>query len=151
MPAEAVITKDIGHGVANLIAAEGKELEKWLGESGIAQEDERTGSKRLDLDNLRAAFTDHCAVMAGHLPCSCWPRLHRKVKEPFPTVVCTCVEFLMHGECENVIFVKALGNNTFAAMLGKMPVVAKKGRKRKMEGSKTARPKTKQKKAKPVP
>ena len=65
MPAEAVITKDIGHGVANLIAAEGKELEKWLGESGIAQEDERTGSKRLDLDNLRAAFTDHCAVMAG--------------------------------------------------------------------------------------
>ena len=64
MPAEAVITKAIGHRVANLIAAEGKELEKWLAESGIAQEDERTaGSKRLNLDNLRAAFTNHCAVM----------------------------------------------------------------------------------------
>ena len=152
MPAEAVITKAIGHRVANLIAAEGKELEKWLAESGIAQEDERTaGSKHLNLDNLRAAFANHCAVMEGHLPCSCWPRLHRKVKEPFPTVVCTCVEFLMHGECEHVIFVKALGNNTLAAMLEKMPVVAKKGRKRKTEGSKTARPKTRQRKTKSVP
>lgn len=121
MPAEAIITKDIGHRVASLIAAEGKELEKWLSESGIGKEDDQTCRKRLDLDNLRAAFTDHCAVMIGHLPCSCWPRLHRKVNEPFPTVVCTCVVFLMHGECEHVIYVKALGNNTFAAKLEKCP------------------------------
>ena len=118
---EAIITKEIGHRVANLIAAEGKELEKWLSESGIAKEDDQTGSKRLDLDNLRAVFTNHCAVMTGHLPCSCWPPLHRKVKEPFPTVARTCVEFLMHGQCEHVIYVKALGNNTFAAKLEKCP------------------------------
>ena len=57
----------------------------------------------------------------------------------------------MHGQGEHVIYVKALGNNTFAAKLEKMPVIAKKGRKSKIEGPKTAKPKTKRKKAKTVP
>lgn len=143
MPADAVIAKQVGLNVANLIASEGKDLEKWLAESGIAAEDTKSGSRRLDAERLRDILANHCAVMEGHLPNSCWPRKHRKLSERFPSVVCTCLEFLMHGECEHVVFVQALNNTALAGKLQKMPVIAKKGRKKRKREEPRAKAKPK--------
>ena len=137
-PAAAAITKQDATMLANLIAAEGTELAKRLEESGIVNE-----SKILDVDRLRYYFQFHCTVMEGHLPNSCWAR-RRKQMGDWPTRLCTCHEFLMHGDCEHIIFVKALTDEKAAAALAKVPLVRKKGRKRKEasqdDGKKPQRP-----------
>ena len=133
MPADAVISKEFGAAFANLIANEGDELASWLTKSGIIKQE---GAKRhLNIDALRAHFGFHCAVMAGHLPNSSWPRQRRKTELRIPSMVCTCVEFLMHADCEHILYVKALTDETMAAELQQIPVLRKRGRKRKEDAT----------------
>ena len=131
-PADAVITKEFGTCFANLIACEGPELEKWLVKSGIVTE-VQAQKKSLNIDKLKEFFGRHCAVIEGHLPNSCWPRQQRKMQSSFRSIVCTCLEFLMHGECEHVVYVEALKCPEAAAAMENVPVIRKKGRKRKGE------------------
>ena len=129
-PADAVITKEFGTCFANLVACEGPELEKWLEKSGIVS-NVAAQKKSVNVDKLKDFFGRHCAVIEGHLPNSCWPRQQRKMQSSFRSIVCTCLEFLMHGECEHVIYVEALKCPTSAAAMDDVPVIRKKGRKRK--------------------
>ena len=129
MPADAVISKEFGTAFANLIATEGDELASWLAKSGIIKHEET--KRDLNIDALRTYFGFHCAVMVGHLPNSSWPRQRRKTELRIPSMVCTCVEFLMHAECEHIVYVQALTDETRARELQQVPVLRKKGRKRK--------------------
>lgn len=128
-PAAAVITKDVATIVANLIAAEGEELARWLEKSGLVTSDQ--GTRVLDSDRLRNLFFFHCVVMEGHLPNSCWARRRAKLRDIWPTRLCTCQEFLMHADCEHIIYVKALTDEKEAAALAKVPLMRQRGRKRK--------------------
>ncbi|CAE7685615.1 unnamed protein product, partial [Symbiodinium sp. CCMP2456] len=79
---------------------------------------------------LEYLFQDHCAVMRGHLPNSSWPRHRRRGGETVPSLVCSCCTFMMHGECEHVLFVRALLGDP-VVNLKAVPVLRKRGRKRK--------------------
>ena len=61
---------------------------------------------------------------------TCWPRSRRKVAMQVPKKLCTCLAFCMHGDCEHVVFVKAIEGDL---NLGSIPVQQKKGRKRKQD------------------
>ncbi|CAJ1458910.1 unnamed protein product [Effrenium voratum] len=76
MPAEAVVTPQVAEMVANLIASEGPQLEKWLCKAGIAKDGE------LELKALQKYMQQYCAVLEGHLAQASWPRVRRKLKKP---------------------------------------------------------------------
>ena len=62
----------------------------------------------------------------------------------FPSIVCACLEFLLHGDCEHVVFIKAVegeGN----VNLRSIPVVRTDGRKRKADDAAIAPEAKKQK------
>ncbi|CAJ1453396.1 unnamed protein product, partial [Effrenium voratum] len=59
MPAEAVVTPQVAEMVANLIASEGPQLEKWLCKAGIAKDGE------LELKALQKYMQQYCAVLEG--------------------------------------------------------------------------------------
>jgi len=138
MPAEAVISREFATQFANLIASEGDALATWLSKTGIA-----LPTQRLDIDKFRHHFGFHCVVMQGHLPNSCWPRVKRRNLIAWPTMVCTCLEFLMRGACEHEVFVKALLDPNSAAAMQKAPQLRRKGRKRKAQDPTTEVPKKK--------
>ncbi|CAK9008753.1 unnamed protein product, partial [Durusdinium trenchii] len=108
--AEAIVLPDVAETVANLIAAEGTQLEKWLAKGGIVREG------RLELGALQKYMHRYCAVLEGHLVQVSWPRSHRKLKKAVPGKLCTCREFLLHADCEHVLFIKALQNDPTASM-----------------------------------
>ena len=124
MPAQAVVTPQVAKMVANLIASEGPELEKWLCKAGIAKDGE------LELKALQKYMQQYCAVLEGHLAQVSWPRVRRKLKKPVPGKLCTCREFLLHGDCEHVLYVKALQDDPTADMRN-IPTQRRRGRKRK--------------------
>ncbi|CAJ1405087.1 unnamed protein product, partial [Effrenium voratum] len=124
MPAEAVVTPQVAKMVANLIASEGPQLEKWLCKAGIAKDGE------LELKALQKYMQQYCAVLEGHLAQASWPRVRRKLKKPVPGKLCTCREFLLHGDCEHVLYVKALQDDPTADMRN-IPTQRRRGRKRK--------------------
>ena len=124
MPAEAVVTPQVAEMVANLIASEGPQLEKWLCKAGIAKDGE------LELKALQKYMQQYCAVLEGHLAQASWPRVRRKLKKPVPGKLCTCREFLLHGDCEHVLYVKALQDDPTADMRN-IPTQRRRGRKRK--------------------
>lgn len=134
MIADAPMGKELGNTFANLVAGEGAELAKWLLSSGIVQES--GPEKSLDVEKLRYYFKAHCAVLEGHLPGACWPRYRRKARSALAPRVCTCTEFLMHGDCEHLLFVRALTDPDAAQEMENVPVVRKKGRKRKASATK---------------
>ena len=110
--------------VANLIASEGPQLEKWLCKTGIAKDGE------LELKALQKYMQQYCAVLEGHLAQASWPRVRRKLKKPVPGKLCTCREFLLHGGCEHVLYVKALQDDPTADMRNIL-TQRRRGRKRK--------------------
>ncbi|CAK9026508.1 Ribosomal protein L15, partial [Durusdinium trenchii] len=126
--AEAIVLPDVAETVANLIAAEGTQLEKWLAKGGIVREG------RLELGALQKYMHRYCAVLEGHLVQVSWPRSHRKLKKAVPGKLCTCREFLLHADCEHVLFIKALQNDPTASMQN-IPTLRPRGRKRKGFGS----------------
>ena len=123
-PAAAVINKDVGEAVVKLICSEGSDLDKMMEATGLAADGQ------LDVARLEYLFQDHCAVMRGHLPNSSWPRHRRRGGETVPSLVCSCCTFMMHGECEHVLFVRALLGDP-VVNLKAVPVLRKRGRKRK--------------------
>ncbi|CAJ1345601.1 unnamed protein product [Effrenium voratum] len=124
MPAEAVVTPQVAEMVANLIASEGPQLEKWLCKAGIAKDGE------LELKALQKYMQQYCAVLEGHLAQASWPRVRRKLRKPVPGKLCTCREFLLHGDCEHVLYVKALQDDPTADMRN-IPTQRRGARKRK--------------------
>ena len=131
-PAQATITKEHAEMIAGLIALEGAALKAQLHKAGILTTSEH--GPDLDVDALKHWFCDHCCVMEGHLPNSCWPRLRKRMHAPWPTTVCACLEFLLHGDCEHVTFVLALQDEGQAkprVNLACLPVVRQTGRKRR--------------------
>ncbi|CAE7390174.1 unnamed protein product [Symbiodinium necroappetens] len=132
LPAQATITKETAERVVGLIAKDGAALKNQLLQAGILKSE--NGQESLELPALQFYLNKHCCVMKGHLPDSCWPRLRRRLQTAFPSVVCTCLEFLLHGDCEHVAFIKALegeGN----VDLRNIPVVRTAGRKRKADNA----------------
>ena len=130
MPADAPIGKELGNTFANLVAGEGAELAKWLLSSAVVQE---SGPKKiLDVEKMRYYFKAH----EGHLPEACWPRYRRNGRSAFPPRVCTCTYLIMHGDCEHLLFVRALTDPDAAQEMEKVPVIRKKGRKRKAAATK---------------
>ena len=124
--AEAIVPKDVAEIVANLIASEGAQLAKWLLKAGIVSDD-----KELNLAQLDKYLQRHCAVMEGHLVQAVWPRAQKKLKKVAPAKLCTCREFLLHADCEHVLYIKALQNDP-TANLQNIPVQRPRGRKRKL-------------------
>ena len=138
--ASAVVTKDTADIIAGLICTEGDNLAKWLSKAGISTQGETPDGSHINIDKLEHFLSVHCAVISGHLADQCWPRARRKLKQPIPGKLCTCVEFLMHADCEHIVFVKALCGQ-LEANLNEIPTVSKKGRKRK--GDAAPKPKAK--------
>ena len=42
------------------------------------------------------------------MPNSSWPRHRRRGADTVPSVVCSCCTFMMHGECEHVLYERVL-------------------------------------------
>ncbi|CAJ1377455.1 unnamed protein product [Effrenium voratum] len=129
MPADAVIAGEFANNLCGLIVSEvnRKDLSKTLQKSGAMQDCE--GQRNLQIDVLDRYFLDHAVVMRGLLPISAWPRNRRKLALPFGTMLCTCVEFLLHADCEHNFCAKAL--NKIRVDLHSLPVKRPQGRKRK--------------------
>ena len=131
-PAQATVTKEQAEMIAGLISLEGAALKVQLTQAGILTTLEH--GPNLDVDALKHWFCDHCCGMEGRLPNSCWPRLRKKLQAPWPSTVCTCLEFMLHGDCEHVAFVLVLQDEGKAkprANLACIPVVRQTGRKRR--------------------
>lgn len=129
MPANAVVDLNMAKRIANMIAAEGKELATALEQAGVV-----TGAadaKELNLTQLQIHFVEHCAVMEGHLPDTVWPRARTELQVRWPARVCACTTFALHADCEHVLFVNALQDDSIAQHMNTIPTVRKKGRKRK--------------------
>ena len=129
-PADAVIAKAFAETFCDLLTFEGSKL---LNSSRACNLLQGSGKQtRVDVDVLSHFFETHCAVIEGHLPSTTWPRL--KNLEPHAGRLCTCPSFALHGDCEHVLFVRALYNTDSkdpSAQLGTLPIVRPKGRKRK--------------------
>ena len=142
LPAQATVTKETAQTVVGLIAKDGAALKDQLLKAGILKLE--NGLESLDLPALQFYLNKHCCVMKGHLPDSCWPRLRRKLQTAFPSIVCTCLEFMLHGDCEHVVFIKAVeGEGNID--LRNIPVVRTPGRKRKADNAASAPTAKKQK------
>lgn len=122
--AEAIVPKDVVE-IANLIASDVAQLATWLQKAGIVSE------KELDRAQLHKYLQRHCAVIEGHLVQAVWPCVHRKLKKAVPGKLCTCREFLLHADCEHVLYIKALQKDP-TANLQNIPVQRPRGRKRKL-------------------
>lgn len=116
--------------VTELICSEGKNLEVLLCQCGIIQKEERGAT--VDAQKLEEFFLDLAVVMQGDLPNSAWPRTADELDLGSQALFCTCLPFLLHAECERVIFVKAM-ECIDGISLKEVRVVRKKGRKRKFE------------------
>ena len=127
-PAKATITKETAQAIVGLIVKDGAPLKEHMLRLDILRSE--NGVQSLNLPMLDTYMNKHCCVMMGHLPDSCWPRLRRKLQTPMPSTVCTCIEFLLHANCEHVVFVKALRGDGGVDLRG-IPVVRPPGRKRK--------------------
>ena len=92
--------------VTELIVAEGKKLEDLLCKCGCITNGAR--GRTVDEKRWEELFLNFAVVMQGDLPNSAWPRASRDLDVAADSVLCTCLPFLMHAECEHVLFVKAL-------------------------------------------
>ena len=137
MPADAHVSSDFVHTLANLVGSEGEQLEVVFTSSGIIRGTKHVGNWYVDLDRIHDFLSRHCAAMVGHLPRTYWPRFRKSSLQPDPTFLCTCKWFVQHAACEHVYFVAAIrgeGPSTFIShppALGTTPQVRKTGRKRK--------------------
>ena len=131
MPASAVVSEEDATHIVELLISEGPRLEKLLVDTGIVSGDPGTPEWQVNLEALTHLLHNHCVVMEGHLPTAYWPRYRRATGELRQTIVCTCLEFCQHAECEHQVFVLGLRGGAGAPVLADAPLVRKKGRKRK--------------------
>ena len=124
--AEATIQEAQAKSVTALIVSEGLPLQELLCKCGVMTEDSKASVNESRLQEL---FLDLAIVMQGDLPNSAWPRKATELDFSVDSMLCTCLPFLLHAECEHVLFVKALENR--GINLKNVRVVQKKGRKRK--------------------
>ena len=94
--------------IAGLVCSEGEVLSRFLRNAGISTTRENSQGGHFDLDKLEFYLTQHCVVIEGHLADRCWPRVRRKLQQPVPGKLCSCYEFLMHADCEHIVFIKAI-------------------------------------------
>ena len=87
-----------------------------------------------DIERLELLLGIHCVVIQGHLATRAWPRLFKISREHAPAAVCSCHTFLMHAECEHVLFVRALQGDA-AVNLHDIPEVRAPGRPRKRQSA----------------
>ena len=114
--------------VTELIVAEGKKLEDLLCKCGCITNDAR--GRTIDEKRWEELFLNFAVVMQGDLPNSAWPRASRDLDVAADSVLCTCLPFLMHAECEHVLFVKALEDMEGVSLKG-IRAVQKRGRKKR--------------------
>ena len=111
MRAETVISAETAEIAADLMHKEGHALEAAMRKAGILQGEK--GEAELDVDKLEIYTCKHGVVLQGPLTNSMWPRVRRRLQLPMPSILCTCMEFLQHADCEHLVFTKALeGDST---------------------------------------
>ncbi len=130
MPCDATIDSGFAETLVALVSSEGKALTDLLCKVGIVVED--GGHRRVDRAMLDHFFHDHAVVITGHLSGRVWPRFKRATSQLTPGRLCTCYSFIMHADCEHVIFVKALQGDR-GVNLAAVPTERPRGRKRKFE------------------
>eukprot|EP00438_Fugacium_kawagutii_P008368 Skav228124 [mRNA] locus=scaffold1220:246254:247684:+ [translate_table: standard] len=128
--AELPVKQEKAKILTELICSEGKNLDVLLHQCGVLQKEERGAT--VDVQKLEDLFLDLAVVMQGDLPNSAWPRTAADLDLGSNALFCTCLPFLLHAECEHVIFVKAM-EGIDGMSLKEVRVVRKKGRKRKFE------------------
>ena len=121
-PAQMSVNPKLAKRLCEMIVSEGHILIGHMKDAGIVEENQ------INVHVLHTMFKTYAVVMQGHLPNTSWPRHKRKVGEQVDSVLCTCLEFLMHADCEHVIFVKALQGTI---ILDTVPERLPRGRKRK--------------------
>ena len=131
--AEAVIDKEVANNIVKLLTSQGPKLQKAIYETGIATKQQDKPHPLLDMSSLEKYFKFHCVVIDGHLAETLWANVHKKLTPSRgPTTLCSCHAFSLHGNCEHVIYVKALNKvDDYATKLSEVPIVRPKGRKRK--------------------
>ena len=130
-PADAEIEPKMAESLVRMIATEGKGLEGALQDCQVVT---KTDDKlSLDQEKLAYFFNKHAVVMKGHLPNATWPRQRRRLCVPVDALLCTCVPFQLHAECEHVLFVKGLANDPIVAKFKNTPINRPRGRKRKAD------------------
>ena len=123
LPAQVAIREAFAQRLCSMIAAEGDALITAVKAAGILEEN------KINLTALRKCFKTHAVVLQGHLPNASWPRQKRKYRESVDSILCTCLEFVMHADCEHVVFVKGLKGDI---NLNAIPRNRPRGRKRKL-------------------
>jgi hypothetical protein len=124
MPAEAPITRTIAETIAGLILSQGDTLIAALRVAGVVTE-----ALRPNLATMRELLCQHCCVITGHLVKAMWPRRSNKEAAKDFELLCTCLPFALHAECEHVVYVSCL--RTGEPNLASLPAVRPRGRKRK--------------------
>lgn len=134
MPAEAVIDKDVANNMVMLMTAQGEKLKQGMSDTGLSTTHSNKTHPLLEVRPLEIFFKFHCAVIEGHLPTTLWSNVHKKLHNDGAKTLCSCHAFSLHGNCEHVIYVKALNNvDDYATKLAEVPLVRPKGRKRKAQ------------------
>ncbi|CAK9005086.1 Uncharacterized protein SCF082_LOCUS8446, partial [Durusdinium trenchii] len=110
MPAEAVIDKDVANNMVMLMTAQGEKLKQAMSDTGLSTTHSNKTHPLLEVRPLEIFFKFHCAVIEGHLPTTLWSNVHKKLHNDGAKTLCSCHAFSLHGNCEHVIYVKALNN-----------------------------------------
>ena len=72
---------------------------------------------------------DHCVTMVGHLAQAYWSRYKRETREEAPVILCTCLFYIQHAECEHEYFVSCMACGL--PVLSTYSDTRRRGRKRK--------------------
>eukprot|EP00438_Fugacium_kawagutii_P024089 Skav218388 [mRNA] locus=scaffold3482:8652:12922:- [translate_table: standard] len=129
-PAALPVKPEDAKVVTELICSEGKTLEALLRKCGVITVQERGAA--VDAGKLQELFGDLAVVMQGDLPNSAWPHTDEELDLGPTALFCTCLPFLLHAECEHVLYVKALEGIDGVSLKG-IRAVQRRGRKRKRQ------------------
>ena len=126
--AQSEVCPTMAKQLVDMLVHEGKTLEKDMQTSKIIIPEKNTNS--INEVALARYFLDMAVVMRGDLPNSAWPRSSKQLDMPAEALLCTCLPFLLHAECEHVLYVKAL-EDMDGFSLKHVRAIRPRGRKRK--------------------
>ena len=118
--------------LVDLLTCEGRQLERALKHAESVSGDD--ANQRLCEERLVYFFYRHAVVLQGHLPDFTGPQERRVLESHVPGLLCTCESFIMHAECEHVLFVRGLTEDLIAMQFKSIPAQRRRGRKRKNDG-----------------
>ena len=130
-PADASVSMETAEHIVDLITSYGQKLQDSLYSSGVVQNEPFTADWQVDFERMSFLLCSHCVVITGHLAAAYWPRYKRSAREQVPVILCTCLFYVQHAECEHEYFISC--KECGRPILADAPDTRKVGRKRKQQ------------------